>query len=82
MSNCIIRIPEHDLVPVRRNNGELVTLEEMSKIRDIVAVQSNAVSSWFSSRPGDNGISIQQKVSIGRGFFKRTMKAKITVKTW
>jgi len=82
MSHSLLRIPEHDLVPFRTSSADLVTLEEMCKIRDIVAVQSDAVSSWLSSRPADRGISIEQKVSIGRGFFKRTLKAKITVKTW
>ena len=60
----------------------LTEADDVSKTRVLASVQGNAICTWLANRAHQKGVCIKQQVSVGGVIFKRTVKARITVKTW
>ena len=73
---------DHELVPFEGTRvGCLMEVGDIIRTRDVIVLQSNVVCNWLVNHQTAKGITMKQEVSIGR-FFRKTLRASLTVKTW
>lgn len=82
MSEYLPVLRRHNL-PVECDSDTIRELADVAHVQSAITKQSTGVIAWFSYRPEDRGIVIEQKISIRRGWFRKTtLKARTSVRTW
>ena len=72
--------PPYDLVPYPGTPRHIVDeLGHISITRDLSASLSNIAMEWVATNPGERFLEIEQHVSVGRWFCKRTASARMRV---
>ncbi len=70
----------YDLVPYPGTPRHIVDeLGHISITRDLSASLSNIAMEWVATNPGEHFLEVEQKVTVGRWFCKRTARAQMRV---
>lgn len=72
--------PPYDLIPYPGTPGPVVDeLGNISITRDLSSALSNIAMEWVATNPHESFLEVEQKVTVGRWFCKRTARAQMRI---
>ena len=70
----------YDLVPYPGTARHIVDeLGNISITRDLSSSLSNIAMEWVATNPGEHSLEVEQSVTVGRWFCRRTARAQMRV---